>query len=73
MLQFSRRQNYDPSKDRMFHLNACFFIYTYIFKTFYFFRPGSVVPTGLFQGIKTVNPTFRGYSQQVKLSDLKSA
>ncbi|XP_054240301.1 ubiquitin carboxyl-terminal hydrolase 33 isoform X4 [Indicator indicator] len=27
-------------------------------------RPGSVVPTGLFQGIKTVNPTFRGYSQQ---------
>ncbi|KAF3819706.1 hypothetical protein GH733_015215 [Mirounga leonina] len=28
-------------------------------------RPGSVVPTTLFQGIKTVNPTFRGYSQQV--------
>ncbi|KAF4793117.1 Ubiquitin carboxyl-terminal hydrolase 33 [Turdus rufiventris] len=27
-------------------------------------RPGSVVPTGLFQGIKTVNPMFRGYSQQ---------
>ncbi|XP_042729430.1 ubiquitin carboxyl-terminal hydrolase 33 isoform X5 [Lagopus leucura] len=27
-------------------------------------RPGSVVPTGLFQGIKSVNPTFRGYSQQ---------
>nr|KAF6508967.1 ubiquitin specific peptidase 33 [Rousettus aegyptiacus] len=27
-------------------------------------RPGSVVPTSLFQGIKTVNPTFRGYSQQ---------
>ncbi|XP_047305691.1 ubiquitin carboxyl-terminal hydrolase 33 isoform X2 [Homo sapiens] len=27
-------------------------------------RPGSVVPTTLFQGIKTVNPTFRGYSQQ---------
>ncbi|XP_036746124.1 ubiquitin carboxyl-terminal hydrolase 33 isoform X2 [Manis pentadactyla] len=27
-------------------------------------RPGSVVPTNLFQGIKTVNPTFRGYSQQ---------
>ncbi|XP_008566605.1 PREDICTED: ubiquitin carboxyl-terminal hydrolase 33 [Galeopterus variegatus] len=26
--------------------------------------PGSVVPTNLFQGIKTVNPTFRGYSQQ---------
>ncbi|KAJ7410116.1 Ubiquitin carboxyl-terminal hydrolase 33 [Willisornis vidua] len=26
--------------------------------------PGSVVPTGLFQGIKTVNPMFRGYSQQ---------
>ncbi|POI29452.1 hypothetical protein CIB84_006798, partial [Bambusicola thoracicus] len=26
--------------------------------------PGSVVPTGLFQGIKSVNPTFRGYSQQ---------
>lgn len=37
---------------------------------FFFFRPGSVVPTGLFQGIKTVNPTFRGYSQQVKLSDV---
>lgn len=34
----------------------------------FFFRPGSVVPTGLFQGIKSVNPTFRGYSQQVKLS-----
>ncbi|XP_038267977.1 LOW QUALITY PROTEIN: ubiquitin carboxyl-terminal hydrolase 33 [Dermochelys coriacea] len=27
-------------------------------------RPGSVVPTNLFQGIKTNNPTFRGYSQQ---------
>ncbi|XP_019386776.1 PREDICTED: ubiquitin carboxyl-terminal hydrolase 33 isoform X1 [Crocodylus porosus] len=27
-------------------------------------RPGSIVPTNLFQGIKTVNPTFRGYSQQ---------
>ncbi|XP_053103903.1 ubiquitin carboxyl-terminal hydrolase 33 isoform X1 [Hemicordylus capensis] len=27
-------------------------------------RPGAVVPTNLFQGIKTVNPTFRGYSQQ---------
>ncbi|XP_028918690.1 ubiquitin carboxyl-terminal hydrolase 33 isoform X3 [Ornithorhynchus anatinus] len=27
-------------------------------------RPGSVVPTNLFQGIKTVNPAFRGYSQQ---------
>ncbi|XP_034633913.1 ubiquitin carboxyl-terminal hydrolase 33 isoform X1 [Trachemys scripta elegans] len=27
-------------------------------------RPGSVVPTNLFQGIKTINPTFRGYSQQ---------
>ncbi|KAM9686098.1 ubiquitin carboxyl-terminal hydrolase 33 isoform 1-T15 [Trichechus inunguis] len=27
-------------------------------------RPGFVVPTNLFQGIKTVNPTFRGYSQQ---------
>ncbi|XP_050817819.1 ubiquitin carboxyl-terminal hydrolase 33 isoform X4 [Gopherus flavomarginatus] len=27
-------------------------------------RPGSVVPTNLFQGIKTLNPTFRGYSQQ---------
>ncbi|CAO2600464.1 Ubiquitin carboxyl-terminal hydrolase 33, partial [Lemmus lemmus] len=27
-------------------------------------RPGSVVPANLFQGIKTVNPTFRGYSQQ---------
>ncbi|XP_063795660.1 ubiquitin carboxyl-terminal hydrolase 33 [Pseudophryne corroboree] len=27
-------------------------------------RPGSVVPTNLFQGIKAVNPTFRGYSQQ---------
>ncbi|XP_066453909.1 ubiquitin carboxyl-terminal hydrolase 33 isoform X1 [Eleutherodactylus coqui] len=27
-------------------------------------RPGSVIPTNLFQGIKTVNPTFRGYSQQ---------
>ncbi|MEJ1276880.1 ubiquitin specific peptidase 33 [Cricetulus griseus] len=26
--------------------------------------PGSVVPANLFQGIKTVNPTFRGYSQQ---------
>uniref|UniRef100_A0A6I8MXW1 Ubiquitin carboxyl-terminal hydrolase 33 n=1 Tax=Ornithorhynchus anatinus TaxID=9258 RepID=A0A6I8MXW1_ORNAN len=26
--------------------------------------PGSVVPTNLFQGIKTVNPAFRGYSQQ---------
>ncbi|KAB0403872.1 hypothetical protein E2I00_010706, partial [Balaenoptera physalus] len=25
---------------------------------------GFVVPTNLFQGIKTVNPTFRGYSQQ---------
>uniref|UniRef100_A0A8D0GM63 Ubiquitin carboxyl-terminal hydrolase n=1 Tax=Sphenodon punctatus TaxID=8508 RepID=A0A8D0GM63_SPHPU len=27
-------------------------------------RPGSVVPTNLFQGIKTLNPTFRSYSQQ---------
>ncbi|XP_029474738.1 ubiquitin carboxyl-terminal hydrolase 33 isoform X2 [Rhinatrema bivittatum] len=27
-------------------------------------RPGSVVPTNLFQGIKSVNPMFRGYSQQ---------
>ncbi|XP_014345663.1 ubiquitin carboxyl-terminal hydrolase 33 isoform X1 [Latimeria chalumnae] len=27
-------------------------------------RPGYVVPTSLFQGIKTVNPMFRGYSQQ---------
>uniref|UniRef100_A0A8C8RFJ5 Ubiquitin carboxyl-terminal hydrolase n=1 Tax=Pelusios castaneus TaxID=367368 RepID=A0A8C8RFJ5_9SAUR len=27
-------------------------------------RPGSVVPTNLFQGIKTINPMFRGYSQQ---------
>ncbi|XP_043941793.1 ubiquitin carboxyl-terminal hydrolase 33 [Protopterus annectens] len=27
-------------------------------------RPGYVVPTGLFQGIKVVNPLFRGYSQQ---------
>ncbi|XP_016850360.2 ubiquitin carboxyl-terminal hydrolase 33 isoform X1 [Anolis carolinensis] len=27
-------------------------------------RPGAVVPTNLFQGIKTVNPAFRGYSQQ---------
>ncbi|XP_053549308.1 ubiquitin carboxyl-terminal hydrolase 33 [Bombina bombina] len=27
-------------------------------------RPGSVIPTNLFQGIKSVNPTFRGYSQQ---------
>ncbi|ETE70111.1 Ubiquitin carboxyl-terminal hydrolase 33, partial [Ophiophagus hannah] len=26
--------------------------------------PGAVVPTNLFQGIKAVNPTFRGYSQQ---------
>ena len=25
------------------------------------------MPTTLFQGIKTVNPTFRGYSQQVGL------
>ncbi|KAJ6662639.1 hypothetical protein lerEdw1_011776 [Lerista edwardsae] len=29
-------------------------------------RPGAVVPTNLFQGIKSVNPTFRGYSQQLK-------
>uniref|UniRef100_A0A4W4FQC3 Ubiquitin carboxyl-terminal hydrolase n=1 Tax=Electrophorus electricus TaxID=8005 RepID=A0A4W4FQC3_ELEEL len=27
-------------------------------------RPAFVVPTNLFQGIKTVNPMFRGYSQQ---------
>ncbi|XP_071232831.1 ubiquitin carboxyl-terminal hydrolase 33-like isoform X2 [Salvelinus alpinus] len=27
-------------------------------------RPSYVVPTGLFQGIKAVNPMFRGYSQQ---------
>ncbi|KAM4720677.1 ubiquitin carboxyl-terminal hydrolase 33 [Rhinophrynus dorsalis] len=27
-------------------------------------RPGSVMPTNLFQGIKSVNPMFRGYSQQ---------
>ncbi|KAJ7332571.1 hypothetical protein JRQ81_014751 [Phrynocephalus forsythii] len=27
-------------------------------------RPGAVVPTNLFQGIKAVNPAFRGYSQQ---------
>ncbi|KAG2461726.1 ubiquitin carboxyl-terminal hydrolase 33 [Polypterus senegalus] len=27
-------------------------------------RPGYVVPTNLFQGIKVVNPMFRGYSQQ---------
>ncbi|KAK6484278.1 ubiquitin carboxyl-terminal hydrolase 33-like isoform X2 [Huso huso] len=27
-------------------------------------RPGYVVPTNLFQGIKAVNPMFRGYSQQ---------
>ncbi|XP_042320180.1 LOW QUALITY PROTEIN: ubiquitin carboxyl-terminal hydrolase 33 [Sceloporus undulatus] len=27
-------------------------------------RPGAVVPTNLFQGIKTVNPAFRGYTQQ---------
>ncbi|XP_028825090.1 ubiquitin carboxyl-terminal hydrolase 33-like isoform X2 [Denticeps clupeoides] len=27
-------------------------------------RPSYVVPTNLFQGIKTVNPMFRGYSQQ---------
>lgn len=36
-------------------------------KNVFFLRPGSVVPTTLFQGIKTVNPTFRGYSQQVGL------
>uniref|UniRef100_A0A8B9J8D5 Ubiquitin carboxyl-terminal hydrolase n=1 Tax=Astyanax mexicanus TaxID=7994 RepID=A0A8B9J8D5_ASTMX len=28
-------------------------------------RPSFVVPTNLFQGIKAVNPMFRGYSQQV--------
>uniref|UniRef100_W5M7P3 Ubiquitin carboxyl-terminal hydrolase n=1 Tax=Lepisosteus oculatus TaxID=7918 RepID=W5M7P3_LEPOC len=27
-------------------------------------RPGYVVPTSLFQGIKAINPLFRGYSQQ---------
>ncbi|XP_030629830.1 ubiquitin carboxyl-terminal hydrolase 33 [Chanos chanos] len=27
-------------------------------------RPSYVVPTNLFQGIKTINPMFRGYSQQ---------
>ncbi|MBN3298629.1 UBP33 hydrolase, partial [Amia calva] len=27
-------------------------------------RPGYVVPTNLFQGIKAINPMFRGYSQQ---------
>lgn len=42
-------------------------MHTVFFNFFFFFRPGSVVPTGLFQGIKSVNPTFRGYSQQVKL------
>lgn len=40
----------------------------YLWNLNFLFRPGSVVPTGLFQGIKSVNPTFRGYSQQVKLS-----
>lgn len=48
-------------------MHTVFFNMFYVFETF-FFRPGSVVPTGLFQGIKSVNPTFRGYSQQVKLS-----
>lgn len=28
-------------------------------------RPSYVVPTNLFQGIKAINPMFRGYSQQV--------
>uniref|UniRef100_A0A4W5LST5 ubiquitinyl hydrolase 1 n=1 Tax=Hucho hucho TaxID=62062 RepID=A0A4W5LST5_9TELE len=28
-------------------------------------RPSYVIPTNLFQGIKAVNPMFRGYSQQV--------
>jgi len=28
-------------------------------------RNSYVVPTNLFQGIKAVNPMFRGYSQQV--------
>ncbi|GCC37885.1 hypothetical protein chiPu_0016393 [Chiloscyllium punctatum] len=31
-------------------------------------RPSYVVPTSLFQGIKTVNPMFRGYSQQFLVS-----
>ena len=29
------------------------------------YRPSYVVPTNLFQGIKAINPMFRGYSQQV--------
>lgn len=32
-----------------------------------FYRSPYVVPTNLFQGIKAVNPMFRGYSQQVGL------
>ncbi|KAG9334082.1 hypothetical protein JZ751_009174 [Albula glossodonta] len=42
--------------------------------------PGYVVPTNLFQGIKAVNPMFRGYSQQsasssgsVKTKDMQGA
>lgn len=31
-------------------------------------RPSYIVPTNLFQGIKAVNPMFRGYSQQVSPS-----
>uniref|UniRef100_A0A4W5MFQ3 Peptidase C19 ubiquitin carboxyl-terminal hydrolase domain-containing protein n=1 Tax=Hucho hucho TaxID=62062 RepID=A0A4W5MFQ3_9TELE len=33
-------------------------------------RPSYVVPTSLFQGIKAVNPMFRGYSQQVGVFSL---
>ncbi|XP_070602297.1 ubiquitin carboxyl-terminal hydrolase 33 isoform X1 [Erythrolamprus reginae] len=42
----------------------CRSYYKLIMELWHKSRPGAVVPTNLFQGIKAVNPTFRGYSQQ---------
>lgn len=46
----------DPCKKKYFFKSDCVFSHC---------RPSYVVPTNLFQGIKAINPMFRGYAQQV--------
>lgn len=45
-----------PTKKKYFFKSGCVFSHC---------RPSYVVPTNLFQGIKAINPMFRGYAQQV--------
>lgn len=46
----------DPCKKNYIFKSGCVFSHC---------RPSYVVPTNLFQGIKAINPMFRGYAQQV--------